>query len=142
MLNRRQLIGSVSVAGFAFAGNQTWAEREISSSDAPLLASPPVVQHPRSDSFGVSIALSGLATASVEWGLKKDNLDNVAHASHHGLIAADDRVLHIRVQHDRPFPADQLIYYRVVAQPLRYENAYKLERGDVQSSKNLCIAFA
>jgi acid phosphatase type 7 len=97
-----------------------------------LIASPPVVQHPRAKSFGVSIAVSGLATAWVEYGFAKDDLAFRAVASHHGLVAADDQALHIRVNHCDVLPTDKPIYYRVVAQPLSYQDAYHLQRGKQQ----------
>ena len=62
----------------------------------PLIASPPVVQNPRPRSFGVSVAVNGLATAWVEYGFSEDDLRFTANASHHGLIQADDQVLHVR----------------------------------------------
>jgi acid phosphatase type 7 len=99
-----------------------------------LIASPPVVQNPRAKSFGVSIAVSKLAMARVEYGFAKDDLPFTAVASHHGLVATDDRVLHIRVNHAEVLPTDQPIYYRVVAQPLSYRNAYHLQRGQQQST--------
>lgn len=139
MLNRRQLMGSVSISAFALAGGKSWAserewaEKRTVSRDSALISSAPVVQHPRSDSFGVSIAVSGLCTAWVEWGWKKDQLTEIARASHHGLISADDRVLHIRVQNDH-LATKRRLYYRVVAQSLHYKNAYQLERGETHSS--------
>jgi len=99
-----------------------------------LIASPPVVQNPRAKSFGVSIAVSGLATAWVEYGFAKDDLAFTAIASHHGLIVADDQALHIRVNHRDLLPTDRPIYYRVVAQPLSYQDAYHLERGTPQAT--------
>jgi predicted phosphodiesterase len=98
------------------------------------IASPPVIQHPRAKSFGVSIAVSGLATAWVEYGFAKDDLRFTAVASHHGLVAADDQALHICVNHCDILPTDQPIYYRVVVQPLSYEDAYHLQRGMQQAT--------
>jgi predicted phosphodiesterase len=99
-----------------------------------LIASPPVVQNPRAKSFGVSIAVSGLSTAWVEYGFAKDDLSFTAVASHHGLVAADDQALHIRVNHSDALPTDKPIYYRVVAQPLNYQDAYHPQRGEQQST--------
>ena len=96
----------------------TPASEEPSASGKALIASPPVVQNPRAASFGISLAVSGLATAWVEYGFAKDDLAFTAIASHHGLVSADDRVLHIRVNHSEAFPTNKPIYYRVVAQPL------------------------
>jgi acid phosphatase type 7 len=112
----------------------THASEEPSASEKALIASPPVVQNPRAASFGVSLAVSGLATAWVEYGFAKDDLAFTAVASHHGLVSADDRVLHIRVNHSEALPTNKPIYYRVVAQSLNYENAYHLQRGKPQST--------
>jgi acid phosphatase type 7 len=99
-----------------------------------IIASPPVVQNPREKSFGVSIAVSGLATAWVEYGFTESDLAFTAVPNHHGLVSADDRALHIRVNHHEGFPTDRPVYYRVVAQPLSYQDAYHLERGTPQST--------
>jgi len=99
-----------------------------------LLASPPVVQNPRAKSFGVSIAVSRLATAWVEYGFEKDALNFTAIASHRGLIAADDKVLHIRVNHREVLPTSDPIYYRVVAQPLIYPTPYQVKRCKQQAT--------
>ncbi|WP_162006646.1 metallophosphoesterase family protein [Roseimaritima sediminicola] len=100
----------------------------------PLIASPPVVQNPRSQGFGVSIAVAGLATAWVEYGFAEDDLSFTAIASHHGLVQADDQVLHVRVHHPDELPTDRPVFYRVVVQPLRYRSAYQLERGEPQET--------
>jgi len=112
----------------------TKSDTTSESTGKTLITSPPVVQHPRAKSFGVSIAVSTLATAWVEYGFAKDDLPFTAVASHHGLIAADNQALHIRVNHSENLPTDKPIYYRVVAQPLGYQNAYELERGQQQST--------
>lgn len=104
-----------------------------------MIASPPVVQNPRPSSFGVSVAVSGLATAWVEYGFAKDDLRYTSVASHHGLIHADDRALHVRVNHVEDLPSDRPIYYRVVVQSLRYVSAYKLERGEIQTTETFAL---
>ena len=151
MYDRRQFIGTIptsALAVSAWAVSRSVSAQETSSArlatdsssdtatqpGAGLIASPPVVQHPRRDGFGVSIAVSGLATAWVEYGFAPSDLRFTAVASHHGLVAADDRALHVRVRHPEPLPVDRPVYYRVQVQPLRYLNAYKLERGVPQAT--------
>ncbi len=141
MFNRRQFIESIPLAAVAVsapslahaAALQTDAPENAPAAQ-PLIASPPVVQHPRRNGFGVSIAVSQLATAWIEYGFATDQLSFTAVASHHGLIQASDRSLHIRVEHQEPLPVDKPIYYRVVAQPLTYQNAYTLKRGEQQTT--------
>lgn len=140
MLSRRQFMGTIPtsalcISAASLAAAQIEPRHSTGSVADPLIASPPVVQHPRKRSFGVSIAVSGLATARVEWGLAQDDLKYTAVASHHGLIAADDKVLHIQVSHDDDLPTDSPIYYRVVAQPLSYQDAYHLTRGEEESTE-------
>lgn len=141
MCSRRRFLGTIPLSAVAistvgFGQDGLTAEVEKSKEETgALIVSPPVVQNPREDSFGVSIAVSGLATAWVEYGFSRDDLKFTATASHHGLIAADDTALHVRVHHDQPFPVGQPIYYRVVAQPLAYKNAYSLQRGDESATE-------
>jgi hypothetical protein len=88
------------------------------------------VQHPTADGFTVHFAVSSLATGWVEWGLSADRLDQRAVAARHGLIRASDTALSVRVPLGNTNAANKSIYYRVVAQPLAYKNAYQLERGE------------
>jgi predicted phosphodiesterase len=126
--------GSIPVGAFDIKSGDAPQPSESRPVDTALIASPPVVQNPRTKTFGVSIAVSGLATAWLEYGFSKSDLSFTAVASHHGLVAADCRALHIRVNHSEAFPTDKPIYYRVVAQPLSYRDAYQLERGKQQST--------
>ncbi len=145
MFNRRHFMGTIPIS--AVAVSAITMEQHASGQHAPgetadanpKIASPPVVQNPRADGFGVSIAVSGLATAWVEYGFSQDDLPFTAVASHHGLITADDRALHVRVDHPEPLPTDQPIFYRVVVQSLRYANAYKLERGTPEPSATYAL---
>ncbi|QEG39879.1 metallophosphoesterase family protein [Roseimaritima ulvae] len=145
MINRRRFIGSIPVAAVALSTLRPQADAqaaEAESQDASpddLIRSPPVVQNPRADSFGVSIAVGGLSTAWIEYGFTVDQLTHTAVASHHGLISADDRVLHVRVQHPDPLPSDRPIFYRVVVQPLSYKNAYSLTRGEPQATDTYAL---
>ncbi|TWT82686.1 Calcineurin-like phosphoesterase [Planctomycetes bacterium CA13] len=145
MFNRRRFIGTVPLSAVAIS--TACMNNHVRSQDTEnranevkeLIVSPPVVQNPRSNGFGVSIALSGLATAWVEYGFSPDNLAFTAIASHRGLMSADDRTMHIRVHHHEPLPTDRPIYYRVVAQPLTYGGAYALQRGKPQSESTYAL---
>jgi predicted phosphodiesterase len=141
MLNRRTFLGVIPASAIAVtsAGATMPIQLQEGGLDTPLIASPPVVQNPRLSSFGVSIALAGLATAHIEYGFSEDNLCFVATASHHGLMQADDRVLHIRVTHAEPLPTDRPVFYRVVVQPLKYLNAYQLKRGKPQATSTFAL---
>jgi len=135
MLQRRQFFGLVPVTALAMQASATaFQDATEPRSDRPLIASPPVVQHPSAQGVTINFAVSALATGWVEWGQNAEQLDRSAIAAQHGLIAASDRALSIRLPlGDEPF-AGQTIFYRVVAQPLAYKNAYELQRGEPQSS--------
>jgi len=144
MLNRRDFVGVIPASSLAIAAAtaaQLQAADNLSAGPMPkpLIASPPVVQNPRPNSFDVCVAVSRLATAWVEYGFAKDDLRFTATASHHGLIQADNQVLHVHVHHAETLPTDKPIFYRVVAQPLRYLNAYRLERGDPQPTATFAL---
>lgn len=143
MLKRRDVLRLIPASTFAYVGASTLgravASPDESSSAEPaadksLLAGPPVVQHLTCDGFSVSVAVRGLATAWVEWGRSAEQLDQQAIGSRAGLVCASDRALIIPVPLSPAAGAGQAIYYRVVAEPLRYETAYKLHRGDPVSS--------
>ena len=130
MPSRRSFIG-LPLAAFALSPLSLLRAAESSARmDAAAFASPPVVQNPGPDGCTFTFRVSGLASAELHWGLKPERLDQVVKASHHGLIHADDRVLSLRLRlaADK-VPADGVLYYRIVLLPLRYRNAYKLERG-------------
>lgn len=150
MLQRRDLLKLAPLAGFALSASavqrlEAQGESPDSSAsddsrrDGSLLASPPVVQHRSESGFSVAFAVSGLATGWVEWDTlaedqreRPDQLRHKAIASHHGLVGADDRVLSVQVDL-ADVPPGTGIFYRVVAQPLAYANAYSLERGEPQA---------
>lgn len=141
MFHRRSFLGSIPASALAITavGTSRPARAQEPASNEQIVASPPVVQNPRPNSFGVGIAVSGLATAWVEYGLAKDDLRYTARASHHGLIQADDQALYIRVNHIEALPTDQPVYYRVVVQGLRYISAYELERGEPQATPTFAL---
>ncbi len=130
-LPRRDFLGLISVSALSWQLSQRAAEaNESASATAPsLITSPPVVQHPSADGFTVHFAVSSLATGWIEWGWAADRLDHMALAAHHGLIRASDAALSVRVRLDEAIAAHKPVFYRVVAQPLAYRNAYQLERG-------------
>lgn len=131
-LPRRRVLGLIPASALSVCLRERMVKGDEpgSGSKAPLIASPPVVQHPASDGFTVHFAVSALATGWVEWGWSADRLDHVAFAANHGLICASDRVLAVRVRLDAEVNSSQPVYYRVVAQPLAYKSAYQLERGE------------
>lgn len=130
-LPRRQFMGLIPLSALSFQlGARAVAGEIVAEASLPLITSPPVVQHPAADGFTVHFAVSALATGWVEWGRSADRLDRTAIAARHGLVCASDQALGIRVRLDEPAAAGEPIFYRVVAQPLRYKNAYHLERGE------------
>ncbi len=142
MFDRRQFLGAIPASALAVSAatsSQAAQSQDATPGDEKLIASPPVVQNPRPKSFGVSIAVSGLATAWVEYGFAPDDLKLTAIASHHGLIQADDKALHVRVNHADDLPTDRPVFYRVVVQPLRYVTTHKLQRGEPQSTQTYAL---
>lgn len=131
-LARREFLGLIPVSALSLHLAKGAAASDASGKDSPLITSPPVVQHPAADGFTVHFAVSSLATGWVEWGRTADRLDHKAIAAAHGLVRASDQALSIRVHLNAD--ARQPIFYRVVAQPLAYKNAYQLERGEAVAS--------
>ncbi len=130
-LPRRSFLGLIPLSALSLQLSPKAAAMEpVAEKALPLIISPPVVQHPQADGFSVHFAVSSLATGWVEWGWSADKLDQVAIAAQHGLVQASDLALGIQVRLGEPVPAGKPIYYRVVAQPLAYKNAYQLVRGE------------
>lgn len=126
--------GRTAVAQTAGAGAAANAAKEDAGPAKPLITSPPVVQHPSPTGFTVAFAVSQFATGWVQWGESADRLDQTVRASRGGLICASDRALSVSV----PLPPSKTartIYYRIVAQPLSYHNAYQLQRGEEVASE-------
>lgn len=139
MIDRRQFLGVIPASALVitsqtFAESASQTQSDSHAENRPLICSPPVVQNPREDEFGVSIAVNQLATCWVEYGFAENDLQYISRASHHGLIQADDKALHVRVRHPQKWPEGKPIFYRVVAQTLNYENAYRLHRGKPQET--------
>lgn len=135
-LPRRSFLGLIPASALSLhLSGRLAADENAAANVSALITSPPVVQHPSADGFTVHFAVSALATGWVEWGWSADRLDRVAIAAQHGLVRASDQALSVRVRLDEPAAPGKPIFYRVVAQPLTYKNAYKLERGDTQASQ-------
>jgi len=137
MLQRREFLRSLPTTTLALSSAAVAAEEAATkfvSKDAittsrTIICSPPVVQHPTAHGFTVVWQVNQLATGWVEWGWSEDKLDQVARASHHGLIDAAEDVLAVSVALPKD-AAGQTIHYRLAVQSLVYKNAYKLERGE------------
>lgn len=143
MLNRRDVLRLIPASSLAWLGAARFglAAADAPADAAPLLAGPPVVQQVATESFAVSFAVGQLATGWVEWGLSPQQLDQRAIAARAGLVQASDRALVVPVAlGERGRPGRQ-IYYRVVAQPLRYESAYKLHRGEPVAGPTQCLTL-
>jgi predicted phosphodiesterase len=133
--SRRTFVGLIPISALSLQlGTQVARGEEEAGAKKPLIVSPPVVQHPSADGFTVHFAVSSLATGWVEWGTSADQLNRVAIASHHGLVSASDRAISVRVRLDEQVSKGEPIFYRVVAQPLAYKNAYQLQRGEAVAS--------
>ncbi len=132
MLNRRDVLRLIPASSLTWLGDSEFAQAapRVPSAALPLLAGPPVVQHLGTEGFAVSFALGQLATGWVEWGLSPDRLDQRAIASRAGLVQASDSAMVVPVLLGDSGTPGRRIYYRVVAQALSYETAYKLHRGE------------
>lgn len=136
MLQRREFLGSIplsalainSVATAADEPAKTPAEKVDAAGSQAIIISPPVVQHLTPRGFTVVWQVGQLATGWLEWGWSADKLDQVARASHHGLIDAAEDVLAVRIALPEAAPG-KTIHYRVHSQALKYKSAYSLERG-------------
>ena len=132
--NRREVLRWVPASALAWLGMRGASRgaqpAQESPAALPLLPWPPVVQHLGPEGFAVSVALGRLATAWIEWGTTPDALDHKAIPSRAGLVGASDRALIVPVALGADDGPSHRIYYRVVAQPLSYETAYKLHRGE------------
>ncbi len=132
MLHRRDVLRLIPASSLAWLGvfRSAQAAPNPSSAAARLLLSPPVVQHLGIEGFAVSFAVGQLSTGWVEWGSSPERLDQRAIASRAGLVQASDRALIVPVSLGKCGTPGRRIYYRVVAQPLSYETAYKLHRDE------------
>jgi len=143
MLNRRDMLRVLPASGLAWLGHSrsgAGAPVALAGAKAPL-AGPPVVQHLGAESFAVSVAVGELATGWVEWGVSPERLDQRAIASRAGLVAASDRALVMHVALGKHGSPGRRIYYRVVAQALKYETAYKLHRGEPVAGPTLDLTL-
>ena len=98
---------------------------------ASIIDSPPVLQALTSDGVTVSIAVSGVSTAWVEYGPTRE-LGQRADNSVHGMLPLDGRVHRIRILGLKP---GDTCFYRVHVAPINFRSAYKIERGAVATSE-------
>ena len=137
-MDRRRFLAALPAAGLAPAlpRAQLGAVAFVPPDQTTgLLQSPPVVQHLTATGFMVSIRVARLSTAWVEWGLDPVKLDHKAVSSQGGLIDADATSLTVPVLFPEPQPGGTTVHYRVCAQPLTYASAYKLARGDTETTE-------
>jgi predicted phosphodiesterase len=143
-MQRREFLGTIPLSAIALSATtiaanepaKSAATAENQTPSTTIICSPPVVQHPTPRGFTVVWQVNQLVTGRVEWGWSADKLDQIASASHHGLIDAANDVLAIPVLLPKDAAA-QTIHYRLVVQPLAYKNAYKLERGELNEVSSL-----
>ena len=133
-MDRRRFLAALPAAGLAPALSPAQEEVAATAPSGALLKSPPVVQHLGADGFTVSIYVGRLATAWVEWGVDPARLDRRAVATRGGLIDAGDTSLTVPVVFPEPQPGGATVHYRVCVQPLAYATAYKLTRGETETT--------
>jgi predicted phosphodiesterase len=111
----------------------------MSDIDQSIILSPPVVQHAGPHGFTVSIEVSCFCVGRVEWGLVADDLSRVAIASEAGLQDGSDQCLCIPVEICPALSVNQNVYYRVVAEPVKYENAYEIYKAAPEATEVRCL---
>lgn len=119
-------LGALSPTGAKAQGAAGEAAGDGPRAGGALLASPPVVQNATPGGFTVAWQVGAPATGWVEWGYDA-RLGRHAVPAHHGLVGMDERFLSVRVTGVDP---GRPVFYRVGAAPIRYENAYKVHRGE------------
>lgn len=126
--DRRRFLTAASAAALAAGGARAVAAAEEKHNDAarPLLDSPPVLQNPSPRGVNVVWAVNGPATGWVEYGATPQ-LGRRADAPVYGLNPYGSRFFNVRLEGLTP---NETIYYRVAAAPVRFQNAYKIERGE------------
>lgn len=102
------------------------AEKQMTELSGRLLVSPPVAQLPSDAGVSFTWMVNRLATGWVDWGYT-EALGKRVLPSHHGLVSADERCISVQL---RGLEAGRSIYYRVGAAPLKYHNAYHIERSE------------
>ncbi len=132
--NRRQFLAGLSAtalvgsAGALIPSNEAHGQVKTAQADAPptsLIDSPPVLQNPLPDAMTVAWAIRGPATGWVEYGPTPE-LGLRADAPRHGLNPLSSRFLHATMTGLQP---GQKVYYRICAAPIKFHNAYRIERG-------------
>lgn len=128
-MKRRTFITSLAAASASALPAVQAAKKEKnptkqSNQDFKVL-SPPVIQNPTENSFSVSWMISGMATGWIEWG-PTEKLGNIAKPAHHGLMGMSEYALSASITN---IPKGSPVFYRVVTMPVRYKNAYSIEKS-------------
>ncbi len=92
--------------------------------------SPPVLQNPTESSMTIAWAVRAPATGYIEYGADQ-KLGLRADAPRYGLNPFSDRYLSATITGLKP---GQLVHYRTCVVPIKFESAYKIEAGAVQTS--------
>ncbi|GHT25056.1 hypothetical protein AGMMS4957_19190 [Bacteroidia bacterium] len=137
--SRRRFLGVLAATGAGLftapgllAGEKSL--RSISTDDgeealptAPLVDSPPVLQCPTETDIAVVWAVGKPATGFVEWGTKKDQLDQVAYGEIFGQNPYNERFLQIRIRNLKP---NTRYFYRTVTCSFDFVHTYAFKRGE------------
>jgi UDP-2,3-diacylglucosamine pyrophosphatase LpxH len=118
----------LAVAPRLFAAETTpSAPQEAAPESRPLVDSFPVLQCPAETGITVVWAVGQPAAGIVEFGTKKDKLDQVATGDVFGLNAYNKRFLQVRIENLQP---NTRYYYRTVTRSFQFETAYKQKQGE------------
>ena len=135
--NRRQFLttGLASAALVTGGLNTLHSGSQVKAQDSPataLIDSPPVLQNPLPDSMTIAWAVTGPATGWVEYGFTPE-LGLRAESPRHGLNPLSSRFLHATITGLKP---GQKVHYRICAAPIKFHNAYRIERSATVTSKH------
>lgn len=113
------------------AGTAGGADALEQPGKSPILASPPVLQHPTASGMTVVWAVNGPATGWVEYGLAPQQLTCRATAPHLGLEPLAEHFISVRIEGLDP---GQQVFYRVVSVPIHFSTLYRVAPGLAQCS--------
>ncbi|GHV27674.1 hypothetical protein FACS1894176_09790 [Bacteroidia bacterium] len=124
--------GLITVPGLA-AGEKTSGmllgddKSEPLTNPLPLVDSFPVLQCPTETDMAVVWAIGCPATGFVEFGTKKNQLDQVAYGEIFGQNPYHERFLQIRIRNLKP---NTRYFYRTVTRSFHFINSYTFEQGE------------
>ncbi|HTN77620.1 MAG TPA: FN3 domain-containing metallophosphoesterase family protein [Pirellulaceae bacterium] len=129
-MNRQEFLRTAAVGTLAtglIGSRLTAAEPEAKSPGSEFrFTSPPLLTDPADDAATVLAGVSGPSTVAVHYG-ETPNLGQVAYGEQGGLRSFDARVHKVRLTGLKPATR---YYYRVEAQAVAFQNAYKIVRGE------------